>query len=157
MKRKIAFLFSVIFICNFGYQIIQYFGDPYFNSMIIVNNLFLTISMLFFAYIIFFIKNNEVEKTLRGYYLSFNIKRMPQNKYSFNSMFCWLFFTYFHYHLLTFAGSTIFPILYSPTIIMERLTIDLIYNIEFVYGWVVRLVLLYPLPFMIKNIVSNKY
>lgn len=154
MKRKVLFLFSVVFICNFGYQLIEFSGDPSFRTAILTNNIFLVFAMLFFSYIIFFMKNSEVEKKLKEYYSSFNIKIHQRNqKCSFDSLFCWFFFSYVHYHLLTFAGSFIFPILYSFPTIMDRLTIDLIYNIEYLYGWVVRLLLIYPLPFIFFNIV----
>lgn len=152
MKRKVLFLFSVVFICIFGYQLIEFYGDPKISNVIVMNNLFLVFAMLFFSYIIFFIKNAEVEQKLKEYYSSFNIKNTSQ-KYSFDSLFCWFFFSYVHYHLLTFAGSSIFLIVYSFPTIMDRLTIDLIYNIQYFYDWVIRLLLIYPLPFMFFNIV----
>ncbi|OAT54420.1 hypothetical protein [Providencia heimbachae] len=156
MKRKILFLFSAVFIGNFGYQIIELSRDPSFSIAVKMNNIFLVISMLFFAYIVFFMKSAAVEKTLEGYYSSFNLKCLSIKEYSFDSLFCWLFFAYFHYHLLTFAGALIFPILYSFPIIMERLTIDLVYNIDILYSWIVRILLLYPLPFIFINILKNK-
>ncbi|EIP5489438.1 hypothetical protein LS178_001622 [Salmonella enterica] len=156
MLRKILFLISIFVIGYFGYQLYGLARDPYFSIENSINNIYFIISMFFFSYVLFFMENAEVRNILKGYYSSFNIKHVAKNNYSFGSLFCWLFLAYFHYHLLTLILNVIFMQIYFAPLFTEDVTVQLISYINITYGLVVRIIILYPLPFIFLKILKDK-
>lgn len=151
MKRKWFLLLSLAATCNFSYSLYTVFNDlPTLNK---IQNLFTLLMCLFFIFILFGTKHQEIVAILNEYYKNFDLKFLQKKKdYHYTFLFCSIFLSYAHFWLASITGVFFLQVLYKTRLIIEYFTVIETTTLIFAVNAILFVIFTLPVISILKGI-----